>query len=154
MNCTMAQAALRRPPIDVRPQHARVLQYLAFATHHAKACSAIGVERARRVDAVGVEHQPRRAMREATLDGMIEQPRSDAAADIVEREPKKHDLVGVELEVADESTVVTRDVQLVAGPVDQDSEGGIAELPPLVPKPWATDAVIEVEIECGSRVCD
>src|SRR5216684_2448622 len=152
MNCTMAQASLRRPPIDVRPQHAWVRQFLAFATHHAKACLAIGVERARVIDGAGVERQPRRATGKAALDRAVEQPRSDAPADIVEREPKKHDLVGVELEVADESTVVTRDVQLVAGPVDQGSEGGIAELPPLVPKPWATDAVIEVEIECGSRV--
>ena len=41
-----------------RPQHARIAQFRSVATHHAKACLAIGVERSRMVERVGVDRQP------------------------------------------------------------------------------------------------
>src|SRR5881392_2450164 len=102
MKPTMAQRSLRRPPIDVRPQRARVLQDLFFAPNDAKARLAIGVQSARMVDRVGVEDQPRRTARKPAFDRAVEQPRADAPADEIGHEAEKDDLVAVKLEVADQ----------------------------------------------------
>src|SRR4051794_30217263 len=110
MSPTMAQRSLRRPPIDVRPQHPRVLQLPGFAAHDAKARLAIGLESARMIDRVGVEGQARRTARQATLDGPIEQPRPDPPANELGRQPEKDDLVAVELEIADQRAVMARDM--------------------------------------------
>src|SRR5262249_21249508 len=52
---TMAQASLWRPAIEVRPEHARVLQILLLTPNDAKACLAIGLQCSRMIDRIGVE---------------------------------------------------------------------------------------------------
>src|SRR6185295_16618686 len=149
MIATMAQPSVRRPPIDVRPQDARVLQLLFLAPDDAKTRLAIRVERARMIEGVGVEDQPRCTPSEAALDRTVEQPRPDATADIVGRQAEEDDLVLVELEIADQRAVVAGDVQLVARPGDQRSERLAREQPALVPQPQPPDAVVEIEVLRG-----
>ena len=85
------------------------------------------------VERIGVEGQQSRAARKSPLDGPVEQPRADAAADIGEREAEEREVVVGELDVAHQVAVVSRDMQLVAGLVQQRLQGIVGQQPPLVP---------------------
>ena len=122
----MAQALLRRPAIDLRPQHARIAQFLAFAAHRAKPCLAIGVERLGMVERVGVEVDPRDAAGEGALDGAVEQPWADTPADVGERQAEEGELVVAQFEVADQVAVVAGDMQFVVRLVEQRLQSGVA----------------------------
>src|SRR5688500_3714459 len=101
------------------------------------------------VERVGVEVDPRDAAGEGALDGAVEQPRADTPADVGERQAEEGELVAAQFEIADEIAIVTRDMQLVAGVVEQRLHSGIAQQSALVPQPGAADAVVELAVEGG-----
>src|SRR5471032_1997387 len=111
---TMAQPSSRRPAIDVGPEHARVLEILRLAPKDAKARLAVRRERPWMIQRVGIELHAGGASGQGTLDGAIEQPGPDALADIARGETEEGYLVVLQLEVADEVAVMTRDVDLVS----------------------------------------
>jgi hypothetical protein len=103
------------------------------------------------VERVGVEVDPLNAAGEDALDGTVEQPRADAAADVGERQAEEDELVAAQLEIADQIAVVLGDVQLVIRLVEQCLQSGIAQQAALIPQPGTADAIIEVAIEGSSR---
>ena len=105
----MAQASLRRPAIEVRPAHARILQVLLLTLHDHEARLAIGFQRTRVIEGVGVEPERRDTAGEGALYGPVEQPRADAVADVGEREAEEDQLVARQLEIADQLVVMACD---------------------------------------------
>ena len=94
-----------------------------------------------------LRHEPRRAARKGPLDGPVEQPRTDPAADIGQRQAEEDEFVAAKLEIADQIAIVSGDVQFVPGLGQQRGEGGIGEEATLVPEPGPADAVVEVAVE-------
>src|SRR5882672_4819492 len=104
---TMAQALRWRPAIEVRPQDARIAQFLGFTVRQAKPCFAVSAERAGMVERVGVDGEAFRACRESARDRAVKQPGADAAADIGKAEAEKGKLdraafAAVQLKKADQ----------------------------------------------------
>ena len=103
-----------RPAINVGPQNARVLQFQAFAARDAKPGLAIGIQRFRVVNRVGVENQNPGATGKAALDCAVEQPRPDTPANPRQGETEELDFVLQKFEIADQVGTVAADMQLVA----------------------------------------
>jgi hypothetical protein len=85
------------------------------------------------VERVGVHDKPRDAPSEGTLDGTVEEPGPNAPADVGQRQSEELELVAAQLEEADQRAVVARNLQLVAGLIEQRLQGVIAQQPSLVP---------------------
>ena len=147
----MAQATERRPAIEVGPHDARILQFHRLATHDAKPGLAVGAQRLRMIERIGVEQKPSRTRRKGPLDGAIEQPRPDAPADVGQGEAEEYELAVAQLEIADELAAVGRNVDLVAGPGEQRGQRFVRHQPTLVPQPRQADPVVEVAIEGDGR---
>src|ERR1700722_12887785 len=101
------------------------------------------------IERVGVEGQPSRTACKSPFDGPVEQPRAYAPADIGKRESEECQVVAGELDVARQVAVVPRDMQFMAGLVQQSLQGSIRQKPTLVPQPWPADAVVELAVEGG-----
>ena len=148
----MAQALRRRPAIELRPQHARIAQFLGFRcapgeTPPCDRCRALAgwssvlVLRVSRVDAA----------RKGPLDGTVEQPRADPAADIGERQAEEDEFVAVPVRSSrpGRRRAGRHAVHARAGRAAR--QGGIGQQPALVPEPGTADAIIELAIEGGGR---
>ncbi len=67
------------------------------------------------VESVGVDRQPVVAARKGALDGAVQQPGADPAADIAQRQTEEVEFVASLFEISHQIAVMAGDVQFVVG---------------------------------------